>query len=117
LAVKEMIGIIQIKKYRTMKQRYGSGDIDIHDAMEKLESTGSETENECRCWWTINVFASLRGHHSVRDRLRNLRKREKIYEWLCFGTWSSKKSAFILGTDQTIAWYSANDQLQIPHHL
>jgi hypothetical protein len=49
LAVKEMIGIIQIKKYRTMKQRYGSGDIDIHDAMEKLESTGSETENECRC--------------------------------------------------------------------
>jgi hypothetical protein len=46
LAVKEMIGIIQIKKYRTMKQRYGSNDNDIREAMKKLESSACASDNQ-----------------------------------------------------------------------
>ena len=36
--VKEMIGVIKLKKYRAMKQRYGSGsDPTIQKAMDELE--------------------------------------------------------------------------------
>ena len=31
--VKEMIGVIQIKKYRTMKQRYGSESTDLSSSL------------------------------------------------------------------------------------
>jgi hypothetical protein len=36
--VKEMVGIIQLKKYRAMKQRYDSGiDNSVQEAMQRLE--------------------------------------------------------------------------------
>jgi hypothetical protein len=35
--VREMIGVIQLKKYRAMKQRYGKPVEDVQDAMERLE--------------------------------------------------------------------------------
>jgi hypothetical protein len=36
--VKEMIGVIQLKKYRAMKQRYNSGkDNSVQEAMQRLE--------------------------------------------------------------------------------
>jgi len=36
--VKEMIGIIQMKKYRTLKQRYGSDStLTLEQAMERIE--------------------------------------------------------------------------------
>ena len=38
--VKEMIGVIQLKKYRAMRQRYGSGvDTQVQVAMQKLENS------------------------------------------------------------------------------
>ena len=35
--VKEMIGVIQLKKYRTMKQRYGDTEESVEEAMQRLE--------------------------------------------------------------------------------
>lgn len=40
--VREMVGIIQLKKYRAMKQRYGvSNEATIEERMEKLEQEAS----------------------------------------------------------------------------
>lgn len=41
-AVKEMIGIIQLKKYRSMKQRYDDSHnaTGVEDAMSRLENQG-----------------------------------------------------------------------------
>ena len=36
LMIKDMIGIIQIKKYRTMKQRYNNTGVSLTEAMNKL---------------------------------------------------------------------------------
>jgi hypothetical protein len=36
--IREMMGIIQLKKYRTMKQRYGNHDnTEMHARMKRLE--------------------------------------------------------------------------------
>jgi hypothetical protein len=35
--VREMIGIIQLKKYRAMKQRYGDSDVELAEKMQDLE--------------------------------------------------------------------------------
>lgn len=39
--VREMIGIIQLKKYRAMKQRYGGSDDELMDKMQHLEQKAS----------------------------------------------------------------------------
>jgi hypothetical protein len=38
--VKEMIGVIQLKKYRAMKQRYGSGGGELEEALRRIEREG-----------------------------------------------------------------------------
>lgn len=46
--VREMIGVIQLKKYRVIKQRYGSSDHDDHEianAMDKLQQAHAASEN------------------------------------------------------------------------
>ena len=40
--VKEMIGIIQLKKYRTLKKRYGSIEETVEDAIRDLERKADE---------------------------------------------------------------------------
>jgi hypothetical protein len=39
--VKEMIGVIKLKKYRTMKQRYESSDESLEEALKRLERHGT----------------------------------------------------------------------------
>lgn len=42
--VKEMIGVIQLKKYRAMKQRYDSASANaLASAMQRLEESGRQS--------------------------------------------------------------------------
>lgn len=45
LAVKEMIGVIQLKKYRSIKQRYSSMDDTYAATMARLDQQGLEQAN------------------------------------------------------------------------
>jgi hypothetical protein len=46
--VREMIGIIQLKKYRAMKQRYGAKDDEVALKMQQLEQRASEPTSKTR---------------------------------------------------------------------
>jgi hypothetical protein len=50
--IREMIGIIQLKKYRSLKRRYGDSDYDyvamFHKKLAELQKVGDETLSETR---------------------------------------------------------------------
>lgn len=35
-AIREMVGVIQLKKYRTMRRRYGGGQLDLDGEAERI---------------------------------------------------------------------------------
>ena len=40
--IREMEGLIQLKKYRTMRQRYGGGELDVKGETERIKSAARE---------------------------------------------------------------------------
>ena len=46
-AVKEMIGVIQLKKYRSMKQRYDESNIEeVNEAITRLENEAAKQQRQ-----------------------------------------------------------------------
>lgn len=47
-AIREMVGVIQLKKYRTMRRRYGGGQLDVRGESQRILNACREIQKQSK---------------------------------------------------------------------